>query len=67
MTAAIFATALVVLAVLVIVLVSVTGKTTPSKAGFGMKPAPAAVVNAISLPVNATVETLEILPTIGIL
>ncbi|MGO9406479.1 MAG: DUF929 family protein [Acidimicrobiales bacterium] len=48
MTAAIFATALVVLAVLVIVLVSVTGKTTPSKAGFGMKPAPAAVVNAIS-------------------
>jgi len=39
---------LVVLAVLVIVLVSVTGKTKTVDNGFGMKPAPASVVNAIS-------------------
>jgi hypothetical protein len=49
MTAAIFGTVLVVLAVLVIVLVSVTGgKTTASGHSFGMQPAPATVVNAIT-------------------
>ncbi|MGA2803507.1 MAG: DUF929 family protein [Acidimicrobiales bacterium] len=48
MTAGVFGTVLVVLAVLVIVLVSVTGKTTAKNAGFGLKPAPASVVNAIS-------------------
>jgi hypothetical protein len=48
MTAGIFGTVLVVLAVLVIVLVSVTGKTTTKNSGFGLKPAPASVVNAIS-------------------
>ncbi len=47
-TAGIFGTVLVVLAVLVIVLVSVTGKTTTGDKGFGMKPAPASVVNAIN-------------------
>jgi hypothetical protein len=46
MTAAVFGTVFVVLAILVIVLVSVTGKST-KVIGFGMKPAPAAVVNAI--------------------
>jgi len=48
MTAGIFGTVLVVLAVLVIVLVSVTGKKASNGLGFGMKPAPASVVNAIS-------------------
>jgi len=54
MTAGIFGTVLVVLAILVIVLVSVTGKSTPANAGFGLKPAPAAVVSAIShVPASA--------------
>jgi hypothetical protein len=54
MTAGIFGTVLVVLAVLVIVLVSVTGKNTPSNPGFGIKPAPAGVVSAISnVPASA--------------
>jgi len=48
MTAGIFGTVFVVLAILVIVLVSVTGKTSTSGKGFGMKPAPASVVNAIT-------------------
>ena len=48
LTVGVFGTVLVVLAVLVIVLVSVTGKTTANNAGFGLKPAPASVVNAIS-------------------
>jgi biotin carboxyl carrier protein/thiol-disulfide isomerase/thioredoxin len=49
MTAAIFGTVLVVLAVLVIVLVSVTGgKGKTPGLGFGMKSAPASVVTAIS-------------------
>src|ERR1039458_2679532 len=47
MTAAVFGTVFVVLAILVIVLVSVIGKTSTA-GGFGMKPAPASVVNAIS-------------------
>ena len=47
MTAALFGTVFVVLAILVIVLVSVTGK--PAKVnGFGMKPAPTGVVNAVT-------------------
>ena len=47
MTAAVFGTVFVVLAILVIVLVSVTGK--PGKViGFGMKPAPAGVVSAVT-------------------
>ncbi len=49
MTAAIFGTILVVLAVLVIVLVSVTGgKTASTTRGFGMRPAPASVVADVS-------------------
>ncbi len=47
MTAAVFGTVFVVLAILVIVLVSVIGKSSTA-GGFGMKPAPASVVNAIS-------------------
>ncbi|MGD1011786.1 MAG: DUF929 family protein [Acidimicrobiales bacterium] len=49
MTVGIFGTVLVVLAVLVIVLISVTGNKTTTKPGLGdgMKIAPAAVVNAI--------------------
>jgi len=48
MTVGIFGTVFVVLAILVIVLVSVTGNKTNSGVGFGMKPAPAAVVNALT-------------------
>ncbi len=48
LTAGIFGTVLVVLAVLVIVLVSVTGKNSTVDKGFGTKPAPASVVNALS-------------------
>jgi len=49
MTVGIFGTVLVVLAVLVIVLVSVTGSKTPAGATpYGTRPAPASVVNAIS-------------------
>ncbi len=52
MTAGIFGTVLVVLAVLVIVLVSVIGKkaptTAPSSGRLGMRPAPATVANAIN-------------------
>jgi uncharacterized protein DUF929 len=49
MTAAIFGTVLVVLVILVIVLVGVTGgKGTQNGVGFGSKPAPAVVVNAIA-------------------
>ena len=52
MTAGVFGTVLVVLALLVIVLVSVSGKKSPTAApggdGLGMQPAPASVVNAIT-------------------
>ncbi len=49
MTVGIFGTVLVVLAVLVIVLVSVTGSKTPAGATpYGTRPAPATVVSAIS-------------------
>jgi len=51
-TAGAFGTVLVVLAVLVIVLVSITGRKTPTTVssgnGLGMRPAPASVVNAIT-------------------
>lgn len=54
MTAAIFGTVLVVLAVLVIVLVSVTGSKGPGQKGFGMKPIPASVMRDVSsVPASA--------------
>jgi thiol-disulfide isomerase/thioredoxin len=55
MTAAIFATVLVVLVVLVIVLVSVTSSNgTKQGAGFGMKAAPASVVSDVTnVPASA--------------
>ncbi len=57
MTAGIFGTVLVVLAVLVIVLVSVTGQKSTGNQGFGMKAAPAAVVSAITqVPSSAFAE-----------
>jgi len=64
MTAAIFGTVLVVLAVLVIVLVSVTGgnKSTPG-IGFGMKPAPASVVSAISTVQPSAFAAAGVVPT----
>src|ERR1039457_470057 len=57
MTAAVFGTVFVVLAILVIVLVSVTGKGSAAGNGFGMKPAPASVVDSISnVPASAFTE-----------
>lgn len=57
MTAAVFGTVFVVLAILVIVLVSVTGKGSAAGSGFGMKPAPASVVDSISnVPASAFTE-----------
>jgi hypothetical protein len=54
MTAAIFGTVLVVLAVLVIVLVSVTGSKAPGAKGFGTKPIPPSVLNDITkVPASA--------------
>jgi thiol-disulfide isomerase/thioredoxin len=53
MTAAIFGTIVVVLAVLVIVIVSVTGSKTPAK-GFGTKPVPTSVLSDITnVPASA--------------
>ena len=48
MTAGIFGTVLVALAVLVIVLVSVTGQKSTGKQGFGTKAVPVLVVSAIT-------------------
>ena len=61
-TAGIFGTALVVLAVLVIILVSIVGKTTPANAADS-KPAPASVTNAINHTPASAFEVAGSTPT----
>ena len=61
-TAGIFGTALVVLAVLVIILVSIVGKTTPANAADS-KPAPASVTNTINHTPASAFEAAGSTPT----